>query len=49
MKKSSELKEWREQNLIHKLIYDWIIVPFGILAIIAIVIGINQLFRVSFV
>jgi len=45
MEKSVSLKQWREQSLIHKLIYDWILVPLGVIFIIGIVIAVNQTFK----
>jgi len=48
MSDSIDLKQWKKQNLLHKLIYDWILVPLGIIVILCIVIIINQIFRVSF-
>jgi len=49
MGSSIDLKKWREESLLHKLIYDWILVPLGIIAIICIVIIVNQIFRVSII
>jgi len=45
MGNSIDLKKWRGESLVHKLIYDWILVPLGIIAIICIVIVVNQIFR----
>jgi len=47
MGSATTLKIWREQSLLHKLIYDWIFVPIGVAIIIGIVIAVNQLFKVS--
>lgn len=45
MGNSIDLKKWREENLVHKLIYDWIFVPLGIIAILCVVILVNQIFK----
>jgi membrane associated rhomboid family serine protease len=45
MGSATTLKIWREQSLLHKLIYDWIFVPIGVAIIIGIVIAVNQLFK----
>lgn len=45
MGSATTLKIWREQNLVNKLIYDWIFIPIGVAIIIGIVIAINQLFK----
>jgi len=45
MGSATTLKIWREQSLLHKLIYDWILVPLGIIFIICIVIAVNQFFK----
>ncbi|ORX59069.1 hypothetical protein BCR36DRAFT_408601 [Piromyces finnis] len=46
MNKASELKELFQKDLIHRLIYDWILVPLGICVILSVVILLNQLFKV---
>ncbi|ORX59070.1 hypothetical protein BCR36DRAFT_579708 [Piromyces finnis] len=45
MSSTENLKKWREVSLLHKLIYDWILVPIGVLVIICIIIIVNQIFR----
>ena len=47
MSGSTELKQWREQNLVHKLLYDWILVPLGIIVILCFVFALHQIFQVS--